>query len=294
MSLEQPESVASASPATPEERPTPAEAAGEAVRVLDAIPLLKEATDVKVKGNDQFKRKQFNEAVKVYQEGLDILSRSDMHRMAADEKEQVDALKSVFWSNIAACRLQQQLFDRAVDAATECLKFDKNNTKALLRRSQAHEKLGQLEEALSDSAKLKKLGDGHLTEKESEAEEKRRERLWETLQQNNRDIDDLAKANEPYWKMKQRFDDLVDKYDLGDGQFFLLVARWLIIDECFDKTVETVMKHWKMNKSDAEFGAKWVKLGLETHKNSPDVKAIYAAAHKIKKGIEEEKSKSGA
>jgi len=140
--------------------------------------------------------------------------------MMADERDKTDALKAVIWCNIALCRIHQDLYDRAIDAATECLRLDKENTKALHRRSQAHEKLGQLEEALSDSTKLKKLGDGHLNAKESEEEERRREQLWERLQKENRAIDEVAKAQEPYWMMRDRFNALVDKYDLGDGQFF--------------------------------------------------------------------------
>merc|ERR1711879_216227 len=125
-------------------------------------------------------RKQHIEAMKSYDAALEALNRGDSFKILASERDEVDALKAIVWCNISLCRLHQQLFERAVDAASECLKLDKENSKALHRRSQAYEKLGQLEEALSDSAKLKKLGDGHLTSQESANEEKRRERLWET------------------------------------------------------------------------------------------------------------------
>lgn len=258
--------------------------------VCDGVPLIKEAAEHKERAACHFKLRDFHEAVKAYEASLEVLSRSDEYKMLMSERTDVDAMKAVIWCNIALCRIHQQLYERAIDAATECLKLDKENTKALLRRSQAHEKLGQLEEALRDTAKLKKLGDGHLTTKESAEEERRREKLWERLQQENREIDEVAKAQEPLWKMKEKFDALVDKYDLGDGQFFLLTARWLIIDDDFDVTVERARKHWKMEKKEAEHGVKWVKMGLESHANEPDVKAIVAAAKQAKKQLAEQQA----
>mmetsp|Transcript_87746 Transcript_87746/g.183424 ORF Transcript_87746/g.183424 Transcript_87746/m.183424 type:complete len:292 (-) Transcript_87746:163-1038(-) len=264
----------------------------ESIKVCDGLPLLKEAQEHKEKANACFGKKNYLEAVKNYEKALETLNRGDEFKMLAVERDEVNALKAVVWCNTALCRLRQSLYDRAIDAATECLKLDKENTKALHRRSQAYEKQGQLEEALQDSAKLKKLGDGHLTAKESEEEEKRRERLWESLQKENREIDEVAKAQAPYWKMRERFNGLVDKYDLGDGQFFLLVARWLVMDECFDVTVERARKHWKMEKDEVEFAVKWVKIGMETQAHTPEIKSIVAAARQAKMRQEKEEERS--
>merc|ERR1712061_737425 len=127
-----------------------------------------EATELKERANDCVRRKQTQEAVKLYEEGLATLGRCTGHPMLKAESDQVQALKAVLHGNLAQCMLNLQLYRRAIEAATECLKLDESNLKALHRRSQAYEALREYEEALRDAVNLKRLGGGALGADEAE------------------------------------------------------------------------------------------------------------------------------
>jgi len=243
-------------------------------RVCDALPLLEEASGLKDQANAQVKQKEPQEAVKLYEQGLEVLSRSDGHPMLRDEKSQADALKAVLYSNIAQCMLTQQLYRRAVDSASECLKLDADNTKALHRRSQAYEALKEYEEALRDAIALQKLGGGGLDMK---ALQRRCEQLYERQIAENMAVNEVAKSNEDLFKMKERFDVVLEKYDLGDGEAAPLVANWLVTDKDLPRTVDRVAKQWVMSKKEAEDFTKWIKKGIEM-KVIPTPKASSPAA----------------
>jgi tetratricopeptide (TPR) repeat protein len=143
-------------------------------QIIDGLPLLESARKRKEEGNELVKKKKYPEAVRTYENGIAVLDKADGHPMLRREVEDMIALKSVLYGNVAQCLLSQELFRRAIEAASTCLQLDEANAKALYRRSMAHEGLRAYGDALKDTIALQKLGGGGLT---PQAVEKRLELL---------------------------------------------------------------------------------------------------------------------
>merc|ERR1712151_257724 len=62
--------------------------------------------------------------------------------------------------------------------------------------------------------------------------------------------------------MKQRFDEVVEKYDLRDGEAAGLVADWLVSGE-WGITVKRVSQRWQMEENDAHDFLQWIAKGLQ-------------------------------
>mmetsp|Transcript_77548 Transcript_77548/g.209621 ORF Transcript_77548/g.209621 Transcript_77548/m.209621 type:complete len:262 (+) Transcript_77548:73-858(+) len=233
---------------------------GDEVQVLDGLPLLEEATEHKEKGNACVKKRQFNEAVRHYEEGLGTLARGDGKPMITDERQQVTALKATLHSNIAQCMLSLELFRRAADAATECLKLDEAHAKALHRRSQAHEALREWEEALRDALRLRELGGGGL---DPEALGSRCDALFEKQAKENQAVNKVVNEQEKMMKMKGRFETAFKKHGLYEADAAPEIARWLVAHDDLPFTVDKIAEKWKMSKIEAEDIAKWISKGIE-------------------------------
>mmetsp|Transcript_105635 Transcript_105635/g.297154 ORF Transcript_105635/g.297154 Transcript_105635/m.297154 type:complete len:262 (-) Transcript_105635:209-994(-) len=253
-----------------------AAADSEVPRVFDGMPLIEAAQKLKEQANALVKGKKFNEAVPLYENAIATLDKADGHPMLRQEVEQMIALKALLYSNLAQSLLSVELFRRAVDAATECLRIDETNVKALYRRSQAYEALRKYDDALHDHEELQRLGGGGLSE---QAVATRREAL-----QAKKDEVDRAKAEESeedecdneLVRMKERFDEIVEKYDLKDGNAASEVADWLVSGEWL-VTSERVAKRWQMEAEDADDFLRWISKGLEFKIQNSQAQAQAAA-----------------
>ena len=101
------------------------------------------ADELKAAGNAAFAAKDFEAACSSYTEAL------------AACKD--DALRTSLLSNRAACYLKLKSFQNAVNDCTAVLSLDSSHTKALYRRAQAHEGLGNLAAAFKDASRLLSL-----------------------------------------------------------------------------------------------------------------------------------------
>ncbi|CAI9720408.1 protein unc-45 homolog B-like [Octopus vulgaris] len=111
---------------------------------MPQITEISEATALKEKGNTLFKNGQYEEAVSAYTEALNI---SDV-----PTEEKIACLK-----NRSACYLKTKQYLFAVSDATEALKENPHDTKALYRRCQGYQELGQIEDAYKDATQLIKI-----------------------------------------------------------------------------------------------------------------------------------------
>ncbi|CAK0828882.1 unnamed protein product [Prorocentrum cordatum] len=195
-----------------------------------------------------------------YEEGLGTLARGDGKPMITDERQQVTALKATLHSNIAQCMLSLELFRRAADAATECLKLDEAHAKALHRRSQAHEALREWEEALRDALRLRELGGGGL---DPEALGSRCDALFEKQAKENQAVNKVVNEQEKMMKMKGRFETAFKKHGLYEADAAPEIARWLVAHDDLPFTVDKIAEKWKMSKIEAEDIAKWISKGIE-------------------------------
>ena len=99
------------------------------------------ASDMKAQGNACYAAKDFDEAIRCYSEALEL---------APPDDESFSYSMAVFYSNRAACHLQLQAWERAVDDCTAALAKSPGYVKALMRRASALEALDRLEDAVQD------------------------------------------------------------------------------------------------------------------------------------------------
>lgn len=98
------------------------------------------AAALKSRGNELVREKQYGEAVKAYEAAL----------AAVGDMEGQQELRATVYANLAQCYLQQQLYRRAVDAASQSIANEPSNAKAYYRRCLAHKALKMLDEANRD------------------------------------------------------------------------------------------------------------------------------------------------
>ncbi|XP_014775242.2 protein unc-45 homolog B isoform X1 [Octopus bimaculoides] len=112
--------------------------------IMPQITEISEATVLKEKGNTLFKNGLYEEAVNAYTEALNIRD--------VPTEEKIACLK-----NRSACYLKTKQYLFAVSDATEALKENPHDTKALYRRCQGYQELGQIEDAYKDATQLIKI-----------------------------------------------------------------------------------------------------------------------------------------
>jgi len=235
----------------------------ELPQIIDGLPLIEAATGFKNDANAHVKGQRFGEAATVYEKALAILDKAEGHPMLRDEVKQMQTLRSVLYANLAQCMLSQKLYRRAVEAASSCLKIEPGNSKALNRRSQAYEGIQKYSKALADMLTLQKLGGGGLS---PEAMEAKLKPLQDKVAEVKRLKEEESSEDEigmDMVRMKERFDEVCDQYDLRDDpKFAEEVAEWLTSNE-WVVTVKRVADRWKMEVKDAEDFIKWIKKGVD-------------------------------
>ncbi|XP_065053544.1 protein unc-45 homolog B-like [Rhopilema esculentum] len=98
---------------------------------------------LKEQGNTHFKVGEYEKATEFYSKAIEACENSGVSQMKND--------LAVLYKNRSACHLKREKFEDAVNDATKSLELVKNDPKALFRRAQGNEKLGNLEDALKDA-----------------------------------------------------------------------------------------------------------------------------------------------
>ncbi|KAG0236076.1 cytochrome c oxidase subunit 1 [Actinomortierella wolfii] len=108
--------------------------------------LLREASEYKTQGNQQFGLGNFEEAIKYYElalntcpkpvveDNIEYTPQSLVWRLAQE--------RAVYLSNIAACHIKLKQYDLAIESCTEALEYDPTFIKALRRRADSQEQKG--------------------------------------------------------------------------------------------------------------------------------------------------------
>jgi len=109
---------------------------------------IKAALKRKDEGNYFFKEGSYNKAIYLYQVALDYFKRD--WTMSEKERKEVDEVKIICLSNLAASHLKKNDFQKAISTCTTALLIDENNVKALYRRGQAYRLNGDFQQAKAD------------------------------------------------------------------------------------------------------------------------------------------------
>jgi len=96
------------------------------------------AKAAKLKGNNYYSKQLYNEAKQCYTQAIEL-----------SPPERTNEI-SIYYSNRAACHCVLNEWSNVVQDCTQAIQLDAQNLKAHLRRSQAHEKLGDVHSALLD------------------------------------------------------------------------------------------------------------------------------------------------
>ena len=116
---------------------------------MDSVNAMK----LKEAGNKCFKTGNYSGAILSYSQALKEYNANGVDPVEAKVKEEM----AVLYKNRAASHLKLKSYQEALDDATKSLKLAPNDPKALFRRCQAHEHLGNLEDAFQDVKKVYEL-----------------------------------------------------------------------------------------------------------------------------------------
>lgn len=114
---------------------------GEAVK-LDNSLSAEEAASLKEEGNRLYKSGEYQSAI-------------DKYKRASESGHADDDARAVYLANLAAAAFKLQRWDEVVKAASTALKLKPGYSKALARRREARERLGDWRGALDDATSLK-------------------------------------------------------------------------------------------------------------------------------------------
>mmetsp|Transcript_41221 Transcript_41221/g.94817 ORF Transcript_41221/g.94817 Transcript_41221/m.94817 type:complete len:267 (-) Transcript_41221:69-869(-) len=237
--------------------------------VVDPADLLEAATGLKEQGNESMKKQKFSEAVPLYEKGISVLDKADGHPMLRVDAEKVIQLKVVLYANMTQSLLKQQLYRRALEPANQCLALDESNVKARFRRAQCFDALKQYDEALADVTTLESAQNeaGPSAEELSKLRAgilKRKDALLKLQAEEAPDLDDEVDAS--LVRMKQRFDEIVLKYDLHDEETASEIADWLTRGNSDGQTIITLKdleRRWRMEEDDAIDFLAWIDKAKE-------------------------------
>ncbi|XP_022920271.1 AH receptor-interacting protein [Onthophagus taurus] len=100
---------------------------------------IKLVPELKEKGNDAYKKKNFGIAAEMYSQAIGILEQFMLKEKPYDtEWNELNLQKNIILLNFAQCKLIQEDFYAVIEHCTTVLKTDPNNVKALFRRGKAH------------------------------------------------------------------------------------------------------------------------------------------------------------
>jgi len=116
-----------------------------------------EAETWKEKGNASFKKGEYKQACEAYEEGVTYVENS--YESDQDLKKKHVDMEAVLRLNAAQSYINNRDYSKAIQHATQVLKKDPNNFKALLRRGTAYSAYGFIPEAKADLAKCREMKD---------------------------------------------------------------------------------------------------------------------------------------
>ncbi|EUD67653.1 hypothetical protein C922_01838 [Plasmodium inui San Antonio 1] len=133
----------------------------EKIKHLTLDERVKKALNLKLEGNNEFKKKKYQEAISKYKEGLKYI-----HKLE-NKNEKMIELEVAFYQNMSICYSNVENHNQAYEYVKKVLQLDKDNAKGLFRLGQiefnrcnfdvAKEKIQDFIKAHPDNMEAKKL-----------------------------------------------------------------------------------------------------------------------------------------
>lgn len=128
---------------------------------MDAAEKIAKGSELKAKGNAEFKKKNYEEACRVWSRALEFVdkigNKDDGTPASSDQVEEASKLCVSMWSNKAASFLKLGRHSETIKNASLVLKRDPDNVKALYRRGAARARFDEYKEAAKDLVRANKL-----------------------------------------------------------------------------------------------------------------------------------------
>jgi len=172
-----------------------------------------QAESFKDLGNESFKASNYNEALKSYESALSSLKAHVDKKPPLISEEEHRSMTNLLISlhgNKAMVMIKQEDWFNAIKSATQVLKYEDTNVKALFRRGVGYFRCGQLEDAKSDLQKVISLDPTNVTAKKELADvlkaikehEKKQKAVYSGLFSKGSMYDDKEKERQQ--KLKQQ------------------------------------------------------------------------------------------
>ncbi|CAA9989982.1 chaperone binding protein, putative [Plasmodium knowlesi strain H] len=179
----------------------------EKIKQLTVDERVKNALNLKLEGNDEFKKKKYEEAISKYNEGLKYI-----HKLEKKNEKMIE-LEIAFYQNMSICYSNVENYNQAYEYVKKVLQLDKDNAKGLFRLGQiefnrcnfdvAKEKIQDFIKAHPENMEAKKLLKNILI-KQNEHNKKQKEAFSKIFQKASGLYDDREK--EIQRKKKEKYE----------------------------------------------------------------------------------------
>ncbi|CCE64657.1 hypothetical protein TPHA_0I01510 [Tetrapisispora phaffii CBS 4417] len=218
----------------------------------------KYAMALKDKGNDYFKKQDFENALKYYNYALTLKQ------------------DPVFYSNISACYVSLGQLEKVVESSTEALKLKHDYSKALLRRASAYESLANYVDAMVDLSVLSLNGDFNGASIEPMLERNLNKQAMQVLKEkiaenkpqllpSNTSLASFFGVFKPEVSLNNFNENSESEKELLNGLTNLYSRTndgYLVADESFQKAVKLLEKEYEENKENNDIKEKYA-IALE-------------------------------
>merc|ERR1712226_1308262 len=119
--------------------------------VIPQLPLNERLSTGEAKrsrGNYHYTRGEYSQAIQQYARGLEFLSLEDAAEPTPEELAELNEIKLKCFNNKGQCQLKIAAWDACISSCDEVLRIDKDNVKALYRKSLALAEKGELDNAI--------------------------------------------------------------------------------------------------------------------------------------------------
>lgn len=109
----------------------------------------KQSTELKTKGNNEFKAGEYMDSLKTYTEALKCCPLAETET------------RSVLYGNRAASKMKMERIESAIDDCTKAIELNDKYVRAILRRAKLYEETDKLDESLADFKRVLELDPGN-------------------------------------------------------------------------------------------------------------------------------------